>query len=98
MTAVSTIEIEVDGRRLGGRTAEPDGGARALVIALHGGSHECTAPPRLKPYTPGRTRRTDPTPQVSVLRGERHHRLLRRRPRLRRQTAPRTAPPRPCFR
>ena len=33
---------------------------------------ECTAPPRLKPCTPGQSKITDPTPQVSVLRGERH--------------------------
>ena len=39
MTAVSTIEIEVAGRRLSGRTIEPDGAPRALVIALHGGSY-----------------------------------------------------------
>lgn len=39
MTAVSTIEIEVAGRRMSGRSAEPEGAAGALVIALHGGSY-----------------------------------------------------------
>lgn len=39
MTTVSTIEITVDGRRLSGRTAEPDGETRAVVVALHGGSY-----------------------------------------------------------
>ncbi|MGD9531626.1 MAG: alpha/beta hydrolase [Pseudonocardia sp.] len=39
MPAVSTIEIDVDGRRLSGRMAEPDAPARAIVFALHGGSY-----------------------------------------------------------
>jgi hypothetical protein len=32
MAAGSTIEIEVAGHRLGGRTVEPDGAARAAVV------------------------------------------------------------------
>jgi pimeloyl-ACP methyl ester carboxylesterase len=39
MTTVSTLEVEVAGRRLSGRAAEPDGEPRAVVFALHGGSY-----------------------------------------------------------
>ena len=39
MATVSTFEVEVGGQRLSGRAAEPDGRARAIVFALHGGSY-----------------------------------------------------------